>query len=431
MKKIMFLSATVIFLAACTQKVWEKTSDGVLIHPKSKIENGAQTISLKVINDQIIRVVASPTDLITETKSLCVVENAAQPVSFEVVEQNDSVILSTAKLKAKVSMVSGEVKFYDENNKLILQERKVGKSFAPITVEGTTGYSFTQVFESPDDEAFYGLGQHQSDEFNYKGLNEILYQYNTKVAVPFVVSNKNYGILWDNYSVTKFGDPREYAEMDQFKLYNDKGEEGGLSALYYTNSDTNNVYVSRNESAIDYENLTTIKKFPEGFQFNNSTIVWKGQIEPKESGEFHFKLYYAGYTKIYINDELVVAERWRTAWNPNTYKFSKELEQGKKYSIRLEWKPDGGTSYIGLKALSPRSKADQNALSLTSEMGDQIDYYFIRGNNIDEVISGYRTVTGKAQIMPKWAMGYWQSRERYKSADELIDVVKEYRKRQI
>lgn len=234
MKKILFLSSVMLFLAACSQKVWEKTPEGVLIHPKSKVENGAKTISLEVINDQIIRVVASPTDLITETKSLCVVENAAQPVSFEVVEQNDSVILSTAKVKAKVSMATGAVVFYDENNRKILQERATdGKSFAPVTVENTTGYSFLQVFESPDDEAFYGLGQHQSDEFNYKGLNEILYQYNTKVAVPFVVSNKNYGILWDNYSITKFGDPRDYAEMDQFKLYNDKGEEGGLSALLY------------------------------------------------------------------------------------------------------------------------------------------------------------------------------------------------------
>ena len=431
MKKILFLSIAVLLLVACSQKVWEKTSNGVLIYPTSKVENGAQIISLEVINEQIVRVVASPTDLLSKAKSLCVVDNATQPVNFEVVEQNDSIIVSTAKLKAKVSMITGEVKFYDENNQLILQERKEGKSFSPVNVEGTDGYSFSQVFESPDDEAFYGLGQHQSDEFNYKGRNESLYQYNTKVAVPFVVSNKNYGILWDNYSLTKFGDPRDYADLNQFKLFNSKGEEGGLSALYYTNSDTNQLYVNRNESEVDYENLTTIKNFPEGFEFNNSTIVWKGQIEPKESGEFHFKLYYAGYTKVYLNDELVVPERWRTAWNPNTYKFTKELEQGKHYNLRLEWKPDGGTSYIGLKALSPRAKADQNALSLTSEMGDQIDYYFIHGNNIDEVIKGYRQVTGKAQIMPKWAMGYWQSRERYKSEDELVDVVKEYRKRQI
>lgn len=432
MKQVIYFLSAIVFLSSCSQQVWEKTAKGVLVHPRMKTENGAKAICLEVVNDQTIHVTASPNGQFSTAKSLCVVDQSAQTVPFDVLEQNDSLFLSVARVKAAVSLESGVVVFYDENGRKLLQERAAGsKAFTPITVEGTQGYSFSQIFESPDNEAFYGLGQHQSDEFNYKGRNEILYQYNTKVSVPFIVSNRNYGLLWDNYSVTKFGDPRDYAEMDQFKLYNAKGEEGGLSALYYANSDTTQVFANRTESAIDYENLETIKKFPEGFPFNNSMIVWKGQIEPKESGEFHFKLYYAGYTKVYIDNELVVPERWRTAWNPNTYKFTKQLEQGKKYSMRLEWKPDGGVSYIGLKALSPRPKADQQALTLSSEMGDQIDYYFVHGNNIDDVISGYRTLTGKAPIMPQWAMGFWQSRERYKTADELVTAVQEYRKRQI
>jgi alpha-D-xyloside xylohydrolase len=285
-----------------------------------------------------------------------------------------------------------------------------------------------QVFESPESEAFYRLGQHQSEDFNYKGLNESLYQYNTKVSVPFIVSNRNYGILWDNYSLTKFGDPRDYSGMNLFRLYDDDGEEGGLTATYYIDSDTTRIFLKRKEQSIDYENLTTIKNLPEKFPFYRSTITWTGEIEPQESGLYFFRLYYAGYTKFYINDEPVVPERWRTAWNPNTWKFSKNLEKGHKYSVKLEWKPDGGVSYIGLKALSPRSPEDQGSLSLTSEIGNQIDYYFIHGNDIDGLISGYRTLTGKASIMPKWAFGYWQSRERYKSQNELLDVVKEYRK---
>ncbi len=429
MRKLFIILVLIPILGACSPK-WEKKTDGVVVYPTGNQTNGAREVVLKVINDQIIRVMATP-DKVVNSPSLCVIPNAALPIDFQVVEQGDSLMLSTAKLIARVSLTSGEIAFYDQTGKRLLKEKQGGKSFAPITVEGTSGYSFADVFESPDDEAFYGLGQHQSDEFNYKNKNEILYQYNTKVSVPFVVSNKNYGLLWDNYSVTKFGDPRDYSEMNLFKLFNLKGEEGGLSAFYYTNSDTNQVFIERKEAAIDYENLETIKNFPEGFRFFNSTIVWKGQIEPQESGLFHFKLYYAGYTKVYIDNQLVVPERWRTAWNPNTFKFTQNFEKGKKYAIRLEWKPDGGTSYIGLKALSPRSKEDQGALALSSEMGDQIDYYFIRGNSMDDVISGYRQITGKAQIMPKWAMGYWQSRERYKSADELVAVVKEYRKRNI
>ena len=79
--------------------------------------------------------------------------------------------------------------FLDKNGKKILQENDESRSFKPITVEGTGGYTVTQSFLSLDDnEGIYGLGQHQSNEFNYKGKNEELFQYNTKVSIPFVVS---------------------------------------------------------------------------------------------------------------------------------------------------------------------------------------------------------------------------------------------------
>jgi alpha-D-xyloside xylohydrolase len=64
-------------------------------------------------------------------------------------------------------------------------------------------------------------------------------------------------------------------------------------------------------------------------------------------------------------------------------------------------------------------------------MSKQLDYYFIIGNNIDEVISGYRTFTGKAQIMPEWLLGYWQSRERYKTQDEILGALDGFRKRNL
>jgi alpha-D-xyloside xylohydrolase len=431
-KLLLFIPAAVILFTMCTQTVWKKTDNGVIIKLKSGSSDVPKLMKLEILNDGIIHVLASPVKSFSEEKSLCVIDRDYPDPFFNVKQERDTLIVSTDRIIAKVSIVTGQVIFCDQNEKILLSERPGGgKSFAPITVEGTDGYTLSQVFDSPSDEAFYGLGQHQSDEFNYKGLNESLYQYNTKVSVPFIVSSRDYGILWDNYSMTKFGDPRDYSQMDLFRLYDKNGQEGGLTATYYINSDTSRIFVQRKESSIDYETLTTIKNFPEKFPFYSSTITWTGDIEPEESGLYYFKLYYAGYTKLYLDGELVVPERWRTAWNPNTYKFSRNLEKGHKYAVKLEWKPDGGVSYIGLKVLSPRSVKDQGSLSLTSEMGNQIDYYFIRGKSMDDVISGYRTLTGKAPIMPKWALGYWQSRERYRSQNELLDVVKEYRKRNI
>ena len=63
------------------------------------------------------------------------------------------------------------------------------------------------------------------------------------------------------FSVTKFGDPRDYAQLSDLKLFDKDGNEGGLTATYMVNGDANNVFVSRIENTIDYENLTTVKKF--------------------------------------------------------------------------------------------------------------------------------------------------------------------------
>lgn len=432
MKRLILLPASVLLFTMCSQPTWHINDNMVIVRLKPDKTETTRLLKLEVINDEIIHIIASPVNDFSNETSLCVFDPVSTPSGFDVKQESERLVVSTGRIKVKVSLATGQISFFDMEDNVLLKEKSKGaRSFTPVTVEETKGYSLSQVFESPSGEAFYGLGQHQSEEFNYKGLNESLYQYNTKVSVPFVVSNRNYGILWDNYSLTKFGDPRDYSPISLFRLYDDNGEEGSLTATYYLNSDTNRVFLKRKEQSIDYENLTTVKNFPEKFQFYGSTITWTGEIEPQESGLFFFRLYYAGYTKLYIDNELVVPERWRTAWNPNTCKFSKNLEKGHRYSLRLEWKPDGGISYIGLKALSPRPPEEQESLSLTSEIGDQIDYFFIHGNNTDEVISGYRTLTGKAPIMPKWALGYWQSRERYKSQTELLDVVKEYRKRSI
>lgn len=424
-----FIFAT---LVGCNCANYQKISNGVVISLKQAKANDVQTIRLQVVNNDIIHVTASPSKKLSETPSLIATYLATGDETWKVTEVKNNIILQTTTMKAIVSLKTGEIKFTDLKGKTILNEQKGGgKTFTPIQADGHSGYTFRQVFESPADEAFYGLGQHQSDEFNYKGKNEVLYQYNTKVSVPFIVSNKNYGILWDNYSLTRFGDPRPYANLDQFNLFDKNGKEGGLTATYMVNKDPKNVFVERTENTIDYENIESILNFPKDFPFDNASITWQGEIQPKESGLFHFILYYAGYTKVYLDDSLVVAERWRTAWNPNSYKFTANLKADSKHKLRIEWMPDGGISYISLKALSPVPDKEQNNLSFWSEMGKQLDYYFIRGDNPDQVVSGYRFVTGKAQVMPKWAMGFWQSRERYKTQDELLSTLREFRRRQI
>ena len=70
-------------------------------------------------------------------------------------------------------------------------------------------------------------------------------------------------------------------------------------------------------------------------------------------------------------------------------------------------------------------------MSLSSEVGDCIDYYFMYGGSADGVIAQMRTLSGKVPMFPLWTFGFWQCKERYKSASELLSVVDKYRELQV
>ena len=68
-----------------------------------------------------------------------------------------------------------------------------------------------------------------------------------------------------------------------------------------------------------------------------------------------------------------------------------------------------------------------NYLYISSEVADVIDYYFLYGPDFDKIIAGYRDLTGQAPMFGKWAYGFWQCKNRYKSQDEILGVARKYR----
>ncbi len=418
-----------MLLTSCSVQQYQLTDDGVILNLRQENETEANKLRLQVLGDELIHVSATPDKDFPRDSSLIIVPGL-KTVPFQVDDAGDSIMLSTSRLNVMISKSDGGIKFKDKDGQVILSEKRGGgRTFTPVEVEGTKGYTIRQLFDSPADEAFYGLGQHQSDEFNYKGKSEELFQYNTKVSVPFIVSNKNYGLLWDSYSLSRFGDSRDYKQLNRaFKLYDKKGQPGGLTGTYV--SPINDMpRVVRTEDSLYFEDIKTIKNLPENFPLKGAEVTYEGEIEATQNAAYRFILYYAGYVKVYMNNELVVPERWRTAWNPNSYKFTFKLEAGKRVPLRVEWKPDGGRSYCGLQVETPLLKEEQNSQVWWSEMNKKMDYYFVYGDSMDEIIKGYRTLTGKSQIMPKWAMGFWQSRERYKTQNEILSTLKEFRDR--
>jgi alpha-D-xyloside xylohydrolase len=68
-----------------------------------------------------------------------------------------------------------------------------------------------------------------------------------------------------------------------------------------------------------------------------------------------------------------------------------------------------------------------NALYLSSEVADTLDYYFLYGPEFDKIIGGYRELTGAAPLFGKWAYGFWQCKNKYNTQEELLGVAHKYR----
>jgi alpha-D-xyloside xylohydrolase len=72
-----------------------------------------------------------------------------------------------------------------------------------------------------------------------------------------------------------------------------------------------------------------------------------------------------------------------------------------------------------------------NYMYVSSEVADVIDYYFFYGPDLDRVVGDYRDLTGQAPMFGRWAYGFWQCKNRYKSQDEILGVAKKYREMHI
>ena len=164
---------------------YKKVADGVIVYPNSATIGA---IRLQIINPKIIRVTASPSKEFSTVKSLITTFEKTQTSGWTVVEKQNSLLLSTSSVNAIISLSTGAVSFTDKSGKQLLSEKMNGRHITPAVFEGERSYNLTQTFETTQDDSYYGLGQHQSDQYNYKGQQVFLFQNNTEVAIPFLLS---------------------------------------------------------------------------------------------------------------------------------------------------------------------------------------------------------------------------------------------------
>ena len=116
-------------------------------------------------------------------------------------------------------------------------------------------------------------------------------------------------------------------------------------------------------------------------------------------------------------------------WNNNTYIAIPYFTSEKGYGLYWD---NAGKTYFNDIIASKNDDGQSSRTSFTSEVGTCADYYFMyKDGTQDGVIASIRELTGQATMFPKWAMGFWQCRERYKTSDELAGVLDKYRELKI
>ena len=304
--------------------------------------------------------------------------------------KDNEVLLRLKRMSISVNRLSQEVTIKDKQGKIVVLAKAHQLKDAMVQQESTR--EATLVLNSPEDEYLFGLGQFQDGYLNVRGLTRRLTQVNTQIAIPFLLSNKGYGLLWNNYGLTDFNPADKKVPLHR--------EEGTGEQV--------TVNVTSTEG---------------GKKEVRSSNVFKGKIQIPADGKYSLLLdvgqKMARRHHLNINGQNVIDVR--NIWLPPTTSLIVDLKAGThELSAELE---RGDQPVVYYKKVT-----DETVFH--SPVAECVDYTLFVGN-ADEVISSYRNVTGQVPMLPDWALGYIHCRERFHSQDELLETARRFRAEQI
>ncbi|HBX88700.1 MAG TPA: glycosyl hydrolase family 31 [Marinilabiliaceae bacterium] len=313
---------------------------------------------------------------------------------FEVSEISGGLRLSLRKMSLEYNTKDAVLSYYNSEGQLFLRERAGSRLVIPDTVQGEPCFFVEQSFETDSDEVILGLGQFQDGRFNLNGISRRLTQVNSQIAIPFIYSNKGYGLLWHQYGLTDYN-PAD----NEIKLsLKDEGDAAQASLAEVTTT-AGTQKISQDQSL--YSASFTVPKDGKYSLF----------LDLGAMGNRHF---------VVIDGEPVIDQT--NMWLPPTVGALVDLKAG-EHEAQVLCKADNIPSLFW--------KEEDGLTTFRSPHAQKLDYVVFYGPSADEVISAYRNLSGNAPMFPRWAFGFWQCRERYTSANHLVETLKEFRRRRL
>ena len=351
-----------------------------------RFQNGTLTVSPLQDNAVRIRYIEGET---SELPEWIYVENDNE-VACKKSSKGDVTTLRLKGLTLTADNGSGRIEVADSRGVKVFSA--LAHELKATTIQGEPTREAKLVIDSPADEYLYGLGQFQDGYLNVRGLTRRLTQVNTQISVPFLLSSKGYGLLWNNYGLTDFNPADNKVKMERAQA---RGEEVTLNV---TSTEGN-----RRETRRTHDFKATVK-IPEDGTY--AILLDVGQKMARRHD-------------LSIDGKNVI--NLINSWLPPTTSVIVDLKAGKhEFTAELERGDNPSIFY----------KKVDNSTVFRSPVAECVDYTVFTGS-ADEIIASYRAVTGDVPMLPSWAFGYIHCRERFHSQEELLNTAKRFRKEQI
>ena len=349
---------------------------------------GEGTLTLTALQDDAVRIQYAEGQM-REMPEM-VYEQTEAKVALKKSEADGKTVFLTDGMTIVVDPAAETVQIADRNGKKVF--KATSHELKDAMVQGEATREATLTLDSPEDEYLYGLGQFQDGFLNVKGLTRRLTQVNTQIAIPFMMSNKGYGILWNNYGLTDFNPADNKLVMER------EAGEGAERRVNVTSTEGGRWEIRRN---------------------NN----FKATLEIPQDGKYVILLdvgqKMARRHNLSIDGQTVID--LRNSWLPPTTTAIVDLKAG-SHALRAELER-GDQPAIYFKKL-------ENNTVFRSPVAECVDYTVFTGS-ADEVIASYREATGEVPMLPAWALGYIHCRERFHSQEELLATARRFREEQI
>lgn len=292
-------------------------------------------------------------------------------------------------MKVRMDSRTGALTFKDSKGNTILEESPGSFSMTAGKTGNFNSIAVRQGFKSDADEFITGLGQFQDGYLNNRGLTRRLTQVNTQISIPMIISNKGYGLLWNNYGLVDYNPSDFTVELQQ-------GAASGQTVTVNATGTLGNVRERRS--------------------FNDFT----GEFAVESDGQYSILLdvgqAMARKQFMTIDDDTVFDVN--NTWLPPTTSAIIGLKKG-THIIKVSGSR-GDKPTVGV-----RKVIDETVFA--SPVATDLDYTVFAGT-ADEIIHSYRSLTGHVPAMPEWAFGYIHCRERYGSQQELLENATRFRK---